>query len=308
MNQNEQHGTGRRMAPAAHPALAAGIATASASAIGLLAWSLVPEGEARAVLVVAPFLLAPFAVAAATWVASRRALHELLDPMTRNVERLFATETAVPVLPNALETAPLAAALERSRLAVADRSRTGKIHAAVARLLGAGISRLAEGDYKVRITVDLPELYRPYQDDFNRAMENLEAMLAASTSPDARLAAQAGDIAAAAEQLAKRAEKLAQRIEDDLATIEQTAPADPQEALKVACHTLNGARVAAQRNIDAAHSFAAMANHLSALAEGNEPPQAIEDEDVPAHEAPPVFPAPAAAAASIGNAALKMDV
>ena len=307
MNQNEKHGTGRRMAPSAQPALAAGIATASASAIGLLAWSLVPEGDARAALVAAPFLLAPFAVAAATWVASQRSLHDLLDPMARDVEHLFSTEAAVPVLPNALETAPLAAALERSRLAVADRSRTGKIHAAVARLLGAGISRLAEGDYKVRITVDLPELYRPYQDDFNRAMENLETTLASATTLGATLSDHADEIATAAGQLAKRAEKLAERIEADLATIEQDQETDPQEALKLARHTLGGARVAAQRNIEAARGFEVIAQHLVAQAECHASPQAIEEEHIPALEEQPVYPAPVAVATSIGSAALKLD-
>lgn len=307
MNQNDKHGAGPRMAPSAGPAIAAGSATACASLVGFAIWGLLPEGDARAVLVAAPFLLAPFGVATAVWVASQRALHALLDPIAENVERLFEADSAVPVLPNALETAALAAALERSRLAVAERARTGKIHSAVARLLGAGIGRLAEGDFKARITIDLPAAYRPFQDDFNRAMEKLEANFATVERIGPTLLTHADDISLAASQLSKRAVKLAERIEADLQAIEAGLASEPHEALKLARHTLGGARVASQRNVEAARGFEIIAAHLVAEAARLQASEAVEAEPLPEPQAQRVPRSARAAPASIGSTALKLD-
>src|SRR5690606_34549593 len=70
----------------------------------------------------------------------------------------------------------------------------------------------------------------------------------------------------AAESLKRRAAKLANRIDADLAAIDGD-PSPPEDALRAACHTLGGAGVAAQRNIEAAERFGAIALLLAAEAD-----------------------------------------
>lgn len=280
MNQNDKHAARRRAFPSAGPALAAGTATAALSLAGFVLWSVLPAGPTAAVAIAVPFILAPVAAAAAAWIAAQRAVQALLDPMVEQIKHLSGRDALLPVSANAPETMPLAAALERYRAAMAEKNRTGKVHSAVARLLGAGIGRLAEGDYKARITVDLPDAYRPFQDDFNRAMERLEADMMRIDASE-----HAAALAAAADQLGKRAEKLAARIEADLQTI---AVSDPTEALQLAQHTLGGTHVAAKRNVEAAARFREIAEQLGA-------PALTQTE------------AAAPVPASIGNAALKLE-
>ena len=254
-----------RLSPSAAAALAAAGASAAASLVAFVLWSLLPAGPVSTIVIALPFILAPVIVAAAAWLAAHRAVHRLLVPMSDAVVRLAANDLATPVVPNAIETAPLAAALEQCRAATAERQRAAKTHAAVARLLGAAIGRLSEGDLTARITIDLPEPYKAFRDDFNAAMEDLQHRLALSGEMDARLDAQAREILDAAEQLSRRAVKLEQRIAADIAMVE--AAHDPREALRIATHTLGGARVAARRNQDAATHFANLAGRLAKPAE-----------------------------------------
>ncbi len=252
-----------RLSPSAAAALAAAGASAAASLIAFVLWSLLPPGPVSTIVVALPFILAPVLAAAAAWIAAQGAVRALLVPMSDAVARLAANDLASPVVPNAIETAPLAAALEQCRAAIADRQRAAKTHAAVARLLGAAIGRLAEGDLATRITIDLPEPYRAFRDDFNAAMEELGHRLARSGEMAARLDAQAREIVDAADQLSRRAVKLEARIAADTGLVDASAAHDPQEALRIATHTLGGARVAARRNQDAATHFANLAGRLA---------------------------------------------
>ena len=266
MTQGSGYEAKGRLSPSAAAAFAAAGVSATASLVAFVLWSVLPSGQASTIVIALPFILAPFLVAAAAWIAAQGAVRALLAPMVDAVARLGANDVATPVVPNAIETAPLAAALEQCRAAVADRQRTARAHGAVARLLGAAISRLAEGDLKTRITVDLPEPYKAFRDDFNRAMEELETALARSGDMAPRLDAQAGEIAEAADQLSRRAVKLEERIAADIVQIEANAARDPQEALRIATHTLGGVRVASRRNQDAATHFANLAAKLAAEA------------------------------------------
>lgn len=253
-----------RLSPSAAAALAAAGASAAASLAAFVLWGLLPAGPVSTIVIALPFILAPVLVAAATWIAAQGAVRALLVPMSDAVARLAANDLATPVVPNAIETAPLAAALEQCRTATADRQRAAKTHAAVARLLGAAIGRLSEGDLTARITIDLPEPYRAFRDDFNAAMEDLQHRLARASEMGARLDVQAREIVDAAEQLSRRAVKLDQRIGADITMVE--AAQDQGEALRIATHTLGGARVAARRNQDAATHFANLAGKLAAEA------------------------------------------
>lgn len=295
----------QRVSPAAASALGAGMATACACLVGFAFWTLLPQGSVAAVITAAPFILAPVATAAAAWFSSRRAMRETLDPIVGQIDDLANHQSDAPVAASSMETMPLAAALERYRLVMNERNRSGKVHSAVARLLGAGIGRLADGDVKARISVDLPDAYRAYRDDFNRAMENLEARFAASADATPTLLTRAQEIESAAETLAKRAEKLAQRIGGDLAIIDAALQAEPTDALQLAQHTLGGARVAAQRNMEAAESFRQIARQLAADSTRFDNPslETVHDaEETEATSDHPYRPA------SIGNAALKTDI
>lgn len=170
-----------------------------------------------------PFLIAaPAGVALATWFAARRSVG-----------------------------AALAAAQE-----------TMRAHAAVARLMAAGMRRLAQADTAARIAVDLPAPYAAFGPDFNAAAQELATALAENAALRSRLGGHAGQVEEAAERLGARAGRLASRIETELRIIDALAGHDPAEALRIARHIMEGAGVAARRNMAAADDFTAMARQL----------------------------------------------
>ena len=240
-----------RLSPAAATAVAAGAAATAVSCCALVLWRLAPSFAAP-LLVVSPAF-----VALAAWFAARRAVHAALKPAAEALDRLAAQDFAsAPTVAADFETAGLEEALERCRGSLSAHHEAVRAHAAVARLMGAGVGRLARGDGAVRVSVDLPEPYGGFGRDFNAAAERLGAALADLDALRARLGGHAAVLDEAAARLGKRADSLAARIETDLRIIDALARHDPAEALRIARHTMQGVGVAARRNAEAAAEFA----------------------------------------------------
>lgn len=305
-----------RLSPAVATAAAAAAASAVASLLAFALWSLDPSAQGVSLPAALALLASPMLVGLAVLAAARWAIRAGLSPAVESIERLAAQDFSTEPAPACgEETAALARALERCHAALEGRQRAVKVHAAVARLAGAAVSRLAEGDLSARITVELPQPYDRLRDDFNAAMERLESMRAASGGPGGRLREHAREIGEAAAQLSRRAGKLAERIDADMIAAEG-AGEDADATLRRVLHTMAGVRVAAQRNAEAAERFADLgllvaqeAQGLADLAGGLAGPHEEEQADAPCGEVrAEMRRLPAATLpASIGSAALRLE-
>lgn len=260
METTSAQGRRKRLTPGIAVAAVAGAVAMLVSCLALALWRLQPAA-------LAPFLLlSPAVVAAGAWLAARHAVRAALQPATAMATRLAAQDFSDP--PGAAadgEMTALVELLERCRQGGAAREKAARAHAAVARLMGAGVGRLALGDFSARIGLDLPEPYDAFGRDFNAAMEKLGADAAETAGLRAGMEERAAAIADAAARLGRRAEKLAARVEADLRVIEVLARRDAEEALGIARHTMEGVGVAARRNLEAAQEFAALAQALRAV-------------------------------------------
>jgi len=246
MDMGTSRGRRRDTSPAVLIALAAAVASALAAVLsaGLVAISQRTGAEALILgAVTAALLTLPVA-----WLAARRIVGRVVSVATVQLDRLAAGEHDRPLMLAHGEFLPLEAGLERCRQVLAGRAELDlqreleaadaeeaharadaarqsaiKVHAAIARMLGTAISRLAKGDLTGRITVELPQDYRPFRDDFNGLAEALQAMLDAMAASGARLDGRAGDIAEASATLSRRAEKLAGRAQSDMEKLRQAA-------------------------------------------------------------------------------------
>ncbi|MCO5148354.1 MAG: hypothetical protein M9895_19570, partial [Aquamicrobium sp.] len=164
MGTTSAQGRDRRLTPGLAVAAAAGAAALLASCGGFLLW------RVQSSLLVPVLLLSPLVVAASAWLAARHAIRAALAPAVAMAERLAALDFSQDDVDiEQGETQALVAALARARAGLAARDKTARAHAAVAKLMGAGIGRLAEGDFSARICVDLPAPYDAFGRDFNAA-------------------------------------------------------------------------------------------------------------------------------------------
>lgn len=138
----------------------------------------------------------------------------------------------------------------------------GRTHAAIARLMGAGIGRLAQGDNEVRITIDLPSPYEGFGSGFNSIAQALQTACKDNEEMQSLLDAHIIALEANAVRLGERAHKLHERIVAELRLIDRLAEHDLAAALEIARHMLQGAGIAAGRNIDAADDLAKLALSL----------------------------------------------
>src|SRR5690606_19945182 len=123
-------------------------------------------------------------------------------------------------------------------------------------------NRLAQGDTGVRIAIDLPVPYEALGRDFNAVVQALKTAHEEGEEMRKLLIDHGNGLEAASARLGKRARKLHARVEADLRLIEKLAAHDPMAALEIACHTLQGAGIAAGRNADAADDFTRMTASL----------------------------------------------
>lgn len=138
----------------------------------------------------------------------------------------------------------------------------GRTHAAIARYMGAGIGRLAQGDNEVRITIDLPSPYEGFGSGFNSIAQALQTACKDNEEMQSLLDAHIIALEANAVRLGERAHKLHERIVAELRLIDRLAEHDLAAALEIARHMLQGAGIAAGRNIDAADDLAKLALSL----------------------------------------------
>ena len=101
----------------------------------------------------------------------------------------------------------------------AARASTAKLQAAVVKLLGAALARLAEGDLTTRLKVDFPADYRKLKDDFNRAMDRLQDAMNRIVDTGRQLELGTGEIRRAADELARRSEQQAATLEETVAAV-----------------------------------------------------------------------------------------
>ncbi|MEO3386468.1 methyl-accepting chemotaxis protein [Mesorhizobium sp. CAU 1741] len=302
---NATHEGKRRLSPSTAVAVAAAAAGAAASGLVVLVIEIAPGSfTALAVAIVLASLLAGLV----SWATARLAVRAELSSIAQAVVRLERQDFTTSVPASSAEAGELVAALQSCRATLGDRHKVAKAHAAVARLLGNAIKRLAEGDLAARITVDLPEPYRGFRNDFNGSMEALEAAFGGLADTGGRLSGRARAIGEAADELSRRATKLSERLDADLRAIDIGARRDPAEALRLARHTLDGVVIATHRNRAAAARFDELGRGLAREAErlfvlaGVEQPRGapvakpVQDQGLPA----------AAFPVSLGATALKL--
>lgn len=260
MNEQASSRSGAGLSPAARTAVAAALACAATACCVIVLWSILPATPGSPGIIFLPLMLMPLVVAGVVWATAQRAIESSLDPAIEALTRLAAHDFASSREPGATaETARLILAIEDCRAALEERHRATKVHAAVARLMGAGISNIANGDFSARISLELPEPYRAFRDEFNTVMEDLQTRLGRLDGAGERLKRHRQEIDEAAGQLMRRATKLAERVDAELLAMEGHSA---DEALRMARHLIGGVAVAAQRNVDASRTFAMLAERI----------------------------------------------
>ena len=89
----------------------------------------------------------------------------------------------------------------------------------VASSIGKGLERLANRDLSYRLDHDLPEAYQSLQADFNRALDQLEAVMSAVNVATKKIASGTNDMFSASEELSRRTELQAASLEEATASI-----------------------------------------------------------------------------------------
>ena len=106
----------------------------------------------------------------------------------------------------------------------------------VIKSIGAGLARLAAQDLAYRMNDDLPEAYRRLQEDFNTAIQQLDAALTG-------VAGNVHVMEAGSNQIATASDNLSQRTEQQAASLEETAGALQTITVTVE-KTAGGAKIA----------------------------------------------------------------
>jgi len=96
---------------------------------------------------------------------------------------------------------------------------TGRVGAV--KKIGAGLSRLAEGDLKQRIEEPFIPALEPLRVDFNASLEALENSMSAIAANTQAIRSGTGEISAAADDLSRRTEQQASSLEETAAALEQ---------------------------------------------------------------------------------------
>jgi len=166
---------------------------------------------------------AMFAANARSQAAAEAATAKAVDAATQAESSREAAERATG---QALDSA---AALEVSRTA-ADRlaAETMERDLAVAReqalvveKTAEGLSALARGDMTYRIPGRFPGSYAKLQDDFNSAMDALQADMTVIDANAGAISSEAGEISQAADDLSRRTERQAATLEQTAAALEE---------------------------------------------------------------------------------------
>ena len=104
----------------------------------------------------------------------------------------------------------------------ATRAKTEAIsseRAMVTQSIGSGLTKLAGKDLTYRISEEMPEAYRKLQDDFNRAMEQLEGVIGMVSASSETINSGTMEISTASDDLSKRTETQAANLEETAAAV-----------------------------------------------------------------------------------------
>ncbi len=93
--------------------------------------------------------------------------------------------------------------------------------ALVSESIGAGLARLAAKDLGYRMTSDMPEAYRKLQQNFNAALEEIEAALQGVRDSTQLMHAGTAEIASASGDLSRRTEQQAARLEETATALDK---------------------------------------------------------------------------------------
>ena len=128
----------------------------------------------------------------------------------------------------------------RNQLFAAERAKEEQADVIVASI-GTGLSQLAEGDLTARIDADLAGKFAPLKQDFNRALEALEAAMVKVAQATSGIRTGSTEIRQASDDLSRRTEQQAASLEETAAamnqittTVKQTAADAGQANLQVA--------------------------------------------------------------------------
>ena len=101
------------------------------------------------------------------------------------------------------------------------RAAAAKLQSAVVRLIGAALSRVAEGDLTSRLKVDFPKEYQKLKEDFNLAMDRLQEAMAGIVETGDQVGNGTAEIRRAADELARRTEQQAVSVAQTVAAIDE---------------------------------------------------------------------------------------
>jgi len=149
------------------------------------------------------------------------------------------------------------AQLEREQ----DQARTAAEDAATLQGLASALMRLAAGDLTCRIADGLPAKAKPLQDDFNAAVERLQAAMAAVAENAASTQESAGEIARAADDLARRTEQQAASLEETAAALDEVTVT----VRKTAAGARQGEAVVKSAGLEAVESEKVMLGAITAI-------------------------------------------
>ncbi len=101
------------------------------------------------------------------------------------------------------------------------RAAAAKLQAAVVRLIGAALSRVADGDLTSRLKVDFPKEYQKLKEDFNLAMDRLQDAMRGIVETGGQVETGTAEILRAADELARRTEQQAVSVEQTVAAVDE---------------------------------------------------------------------------------------
>ncbi|MCR5879175.1 methyl-accepting chemotaxis protein [Phenylobacterium sp. J367] len=145
----------------------------------------------------------------------------------------------------------------------AARAKAAEELAAVVAALGTGLERLSAGDLTQRIDAAFPDQYAKLKADFNEAMGQLEAAMAAVLGNVRGIRSGSGEIAQAADHLSRRTEQQAANLEETAAALDQiTATVRKSAEGAIEC-----AQVVQDARSDAQSSGTVVAEAVAAMSE-----------------------------------------
>ncbi len=237
------------------------------------------------------FAVLTFVLAMAiTLLVTRQSVTLPLTRMTRAMSRLAEgdLETSIPNVGRADELGSMANAMQvfrqeaiksrdHDRLAAEANARRAAedervrveaeqaAAAAAARIvvssIGAGLSRLAEGDLTFRLNTALPPDYEQLRVDLNRVMEHLQGVVRGIITGTGALRSGAGEVSQAADDLSRRTEQQA-------ASLEQTAAALAEitsTVLKTADGSMRASVTISKTKVEAEQSGEVMRRAVGAM-------------------------------------------